>query len=46
VKLVREGLTIVATLPTLACACGVSALDDEALDEAVEDGVVVVAIET
>ena len=44
-ELVRKWLAIVAALPALAGARRVAALDDEALDQAVEDGVVVVAIE-
>jgi hypothetical protein len=46
VELVGKGLAIVAALSALPRARGVAALQDEALDQAVEDGVVVVAIET
>lgn len=45
-ELVSKRLAIVAALTALAGARRVAALEDEALDQAVEDGVVVVAVET
>ena len=44
-EFVGEGFAIVAALAALAGARGVAALQNKVLDEAVEDGVVVVAIE-
>lgn len=45
-KLILKSLAFgVCGFPAMACAGGVAALQDEAWDEAVEDGVVVVSIE-
>jgi hypothetical protein len=42
----KRAATFIDGLSSLACAGGVSTLDEEIFDDAMEDGVVVVAFET